>query len=224
VTASLSSTMLTAISVSEILLVTGGIQLNCITVEIFIHWLCTQRLPAKYSLWLKKDEVKPGTKGVQMTMLDTWIFADRFLISELRRDCEHALIDNFSNHSLPYYEVVISAYEHLPSTSPVLKAMIATHCERFGKDADNDDNGEINLRTQLPNAFLVGVMMQYVILKGHGWGTSPDPRQFHDHPQEGWACIVNNLECANDLAHDSSKRKESSWIATTWGSGFSSDI
>ncbi|KAF3034205.1 hypothetical protein E8E11_003624 [Didymella keratinophila] len=175
---------------------------DCHIFEIFIHWLHTQRLLAKFSLWLKKDETEPGTKAVQMAMLDTWVFADRFLTSALRRDCEHALVDMFCNRSLPYYEVVIQAYECLPPTSLVLKAMIAAHCERFDQYADNEDNGELDWRNQLPNEFLAGVMMQYMMIKEHGLDPLPVPCQFHEHPQEDWGCTVSASVCINDLALD----------------------
>jgi hypothetical protein len=141
-------------------------------------------------------------------MLDTWIFADRFLTLALRRDCEHALVDMFCNRSLPYYEVVVQAYECLPPTSLVLKAIIATHCERFDQYADNEGNGEVDRRSRLPSEFLVGVMMQYMMIKEHGLDPKPDPCQFHEHPQEYWGCAVNAAECVNDLTLDASIVKE----------------
>lgn len=141
-------------------------------------------------------------------MLDTWVFADRFLTHALRRDCEYALTDNFCRRCLPYYEVIISAFERLPSTSPILRAMIAGHCERWDKDADNEENGELSRRSELPNDFLVGVMVQYMMIKEHGLDARPDPCQFHEHPQEEWSCTANTPECVNDLAYDCLAVKE----------------
>lgn len=199
----------TVTSVSQLVVMNERLLLTNVAVEIFISWLYTQRLPAKYSAWLKKDEPNPGTKAVQIAMLETWVFADRFLAPELCRDCEYALIDNVCHRSLPYYEVVISAFECLPSTSPVLKAMIAAHCERFDKDADNEDNREAKLRTQLPHDFLVGVMLQYMMIKEHGLDAMIDPCHYHDHPHSGWGgCTVSTPGCVNDIAYDSSTVKE----------------
>lgn len=95
-------------------------------------------------------------------MLKSYAFADRMLSPDLRQALEHMLIDYFvSLRAVPLYGAVIFALAHLPSTSRLLQAMIDAHCRDFQEREDTEENGELQLHDQLPNAFLVGVMKRF---------------------------------------------------------------
>lgn len=99
------------------------------TVEVFVDWLYTRRLPVTNEEW-NEDEyrLERGAQwhtAVQVAMIKAYAFADRMLLPDLRQALEHELIDYFivEGCSIPYYGAVIYAFAHLPPASPVLRAM-----------------------------------------------------------------------------------------------------
>jgi hypothetical protein len=103
---------------------------NLKPVDIFVHWLYTTKLPRKYSDWFPElegwDDV--GHLGFQWAMLKVRVFADRFLIPAFGQIVECTFIGYVVNETCPYYEVVTYAYEYLHPESPILRAMVDSHC------------------------------------------------------------------------------------------------
>lgn len=84
------------------------------------------------------------------------------LSPKLRKALEYRLIDHFiTGGRLVYYETVIYSFAHLPPTSPILRAIVDTHCRFFNEKRDTEENGELGLHAQLPNAFLICVMKRF---------------------------------------------------------------
>ena len=157
-------------------------------VEVFVDWLYTRKLPSTNQEWVDKehqpDQHVQWHTAVQLTMIKAYAFADRMLSPDLCRALERTLIDHFivTNHT-PYYGAVIYAFANLPSTSSVLRAMMDAHCRDFEETGDTEENGEMKLRAQLPNTFLVGVMVRYAKLKAKKV-TRLDRCSYHDHATE----------------------------------------
>ncbi|KAH6639639.1 hypothetical protein C7974DRAFT_410597 [Boeremia exigua] len=137
---------------------------ECNTFDIFVEWLYTQKVPKKYSEWLK-DTLTPDIwqrKAVQMAIVKACHFGDRFLVSEFGRIVERTFICYIvTSEDDLYYEVIAYAYEHLSTKSLILKAMIDTHCATFTTDMDEKVPGEVDHREILPREFLLGVMLRY---------------------------------------------------------------
>jgi hypothetical protein len=94
-----------------------------------VHWLYTQKLPEKYSAWLRAlpSEEYQGHKAFEMSMIRVRVFANRFMVDGLSQVMECVLIRYlFDTHAC--YEVVAYAYNHLPKGNQTLTKMIHSHC------------------------------------------------------------------------------------------------
>ena len=137
---------------------------NLFTVELFLEWLYTQQYPKKHRFDF--GTVAGMQRRNQMNRIKACVFGDRFMTPGFRVSSESALIDAVIDSSSfpPFHDTIISAYEHLPPNSPVFQALIDRHCYSFNEGSDTEGNGELARRAQLPNNFLVGVMLRYMRL------------------------------------------------------------
>ncbi|KAF3039205.1 hypothetical protein E8E12_007965 [Didymella heteroderae] len=142
--------------------------LDDIDFGVFSDWLYTGKLPAMDEGWNEEEyrmdlDAKSNTQwhtATQVAMLKAYAFADRMLSPGLRKALEHEIIAYFVDDGgrEVCYRAAIHAFAHLPSASPVLQVMIDAHCQEFARKNDTEEDGELQLHAQLPNAFLIGVM------------------------------------------------------------------
>ncbi|XPS77670.1 hypothetical protein M3J09_009697 [Ascochyta lentis] len=148
-----------------------------VLVEIFLEWLYTQRYPKDNRFTDSFD----SECASHLARVKACEFGDRFLAAEFRRASENALIDSLTvGLNTPWYTMIIYAFNHLPPNSPVLQAMIDTHCYSWKENSDNYGNGELQLRSLLPHSFLLGVALRYMRLQ-HGRKKRLDRCDYHGH-------------------------------------------
>ena len=83
----------------------------------------------------------------------------------------------------PSYDGIIYGFANLPKDHPMLDFLVELQCRGFSKDMDNET--EIERRAQLPNEFLIRVMLRYSSFKDEGWPVSKmDPCDYHWHVSE----------------------------------------
>lgn len=83
-----------------------------------------------------------------------YVFADRFLIPQLKRACFDQLFEIVTLR----YLFVRRAFSELPPGSPMHKWLVDTYVTKFDPVLDDDD--EIGERDGLPNEFLLQVLLQ----------------------------------------------------------------
>ncbi|KAJ4361300.1 hypothetical protein N0V95_002002 [Ascochyta clinopodiicola] len=184
---------------------------ECNTFEVFVDWLYARKLPAEHTDWVEEEYDSERSHqwhtAVQIAMMKAYAFADRMLSTDLRRAVYHKLVDNFVDDlDVPYYGTIIFAFQNLPPTSPVLEVLVDAHCRNFDETLDTKENGELELRTQLPNAFLVGVMLRYAKSKSEKEETTLERCDYHEHILE-----TEKQECQknHDNASDGEDGSES---------------
>lgn len=181
---------------------------NLEIVNVFVHWLYTQRLPAKYSDWIENftSHMKLKLKTFQMSMLKARKFADQFLVTAFGNVVECALVIHFVEEDFAFYDVVTYAYEHLRYGSPILTAIVHAHCLRFDDYAEMTDksSGEIDTRKNVPLEFLEDVMLRYMRITKEGVKNEMQLCDYHEHDSaaETNACYEAWLETENDLEND----------------------
>ncbi|KAL5388999.1 hypothetical protein DPSP01_002702 [Paraphaeosphaeria sporulosa] len=132
--------------------------------DIFIDWLYTQNLPRKSEDWITPTpENKVGSHGhgqlAERLMMKSYVFADRFLVPQYRVAL-YKYYANFCNvgGNPPYYDAIIYAFDNLPANSAILTLLVRTHCAYWNEGSDTADNGELELRQDLPQDFFFRVM------------------------------------------------------------------
>lgn len=132
--------------------------------DIFIDWLYSQKLPKKTRDWLTPTpELEAGSHGhgqlAERLMMKSYVFADRFLVPQFRVAL-YRYYANFCNSggNPPYYDAIIYAFDNLPPTSAMLTLLVRTHCAYWNEGSDTADNGELELRQDLPQDFFFRIM------------------------------------------------------------------
>ena len=174
---------------------------NLKPVNTFVHWLYTNRLPLKCSDWIDCEYMNEvGHLGFQWAMLKVRVFAHRFVIPDFGQMVECAFIGYIVNETCPYYEIITYAYEHLRPESPILRAMVVSHCYFAGSDADGEFSGETEAREHLPHEFMISVMERYAEIVKKKGEVKLSIRDYHDHKSEdteGCEAAWGNME--NDI-------------------------
>ncbi|KAJ4378225.1 hypothetical protein N0V86_005925 [Didymella sp. IMI 355093] len=176
---------------------------DCRSFAVFVDWLYTGEIPADCDGF--NDDRCPKVSGnklralwhtnTQLAMLKAYTFADRMISPDLCKALEHHIIDYFIYCESSYYGAVIYAFTRLPPTNPILRVMIDSHCHSFLAIDDEEHNGELQLRAQLPNAFLVGVMLRLAKVNSEllakvdecdscDYAVDLDAHDYHDHATE----------------------------------------
>jgi hypothetical protein len=168
------------------------------TVEVFANWLYTGKLPDTDEEW-NREEYEYSLQWyatADLNMVKACAFAHRMFAPRLYKALEHRIVnEHVGGIGRPYYAAAIYAFAHLPPTSPVLRVMIDAQCRGLDVLGDTAGNGQLVLRPQLPNAFLVGVMVKLTELNAeketrlenygcykHGWEMKRC--DYHDHATE----------------------------------------
>lgn len=110
----------------------------------------------------------------------------------------HRLSYRIANGGIPYYGTIIYAFANLPVASSVLKALVDAHCRDFNDACDTEENGELKLRAQLPNLFLVGVMVRYASIRSKKVKLRRCDYHEHAMEEEKKECQRTAQTCASD--------------------------
>ena len=86
-------------------------------------------------------------------LIDTFVFADAYLIPQLKRAVTDEWIDYWGNFA-PHYEHVIQAFTTLPASSALCRLLLDLNLEHFETRDDQNENTR-QLRNQLPQEFLL---------------------------------------------------------------------
>ncbi|KAF1939763.1 hypothetical protein EJ02DRAFT_326790, partial [Clathrospora elynae] len=130
--------------------------------EIFVNWLYTGKLPSKYEDWLVQlDPHLEWRMEQKLVLIKACVFGDRFLVPGFHGAVQNHIIDFFVQWGFFCYLAIIHAFANLSSNSPVLQLLVDAHCRGFEDGNDDAENGELKRRDQLPNSFLVRIMIRY---------------------------------------------------------------
>ena len=95
-------------------------------------------------------------------MMKLYVFADRCLVPQLRVYLYRYFSNFCTDHGTPpYYNAIIYAFDNLPTTSHMLTLLVKLHCAYYTEDSDTKENGELELRQDLPQEFFVRAMIQF---------------------------------------------------------------
>ncbi|KAL0263335.1 hypothetical protein SLS55_002315 [Diplodia seriata] len=140
---------------------------------IIVHWLYTAQLqdawirttfpdPRIITVDGKEDIEDPENyyrQQAEYHALEIYIFATTYDIKALRNDT----VREIHKHSFVVsYAIVLKAYQHLPPASLLLKYFVDQYARKYFEELDSMYPGELALREQLPNTFLVSWLLQVV--------------------------------------------------------------
>jgi hypothetical protein len=129
-----------------------------VIVEIFLDWLYTGHYPENDRFEQLTSDGNPKWSN-QLLRVKACEFGNRFQANEFMLISEIALVDYFVvGEGVSWYQVTIYAFDRLPPTSLVLQLLIDIQLCCWSPDHDTEENGELELRSNLPHAFLLGVM------------------------------------------------------------------
>ncbi|KAF2809741.1 uncharacterized protein BDZ99DRAFT_35684 [Mytilinidion resinicola] len=169
----------------------------------FLDWLYHQTLPCPLSDCTLHPRptrtINPGTKLSRAKKLDlvTRLYAlgDQYEIPNLRRDAiDHIFYYYDRLEVVPDYRSVILAYDNLPEDSPLCQLLIDRYCRNgyrasvhdYGEDKELNKDGK--LRSDLPYAFLLGMMIKGLgtiahLVEGNERKTG-DVCDYHEHADD----------------------------------------
>ncbi|KAF2847953.1 hypothetical protein T440DRAFT_369496, partial [Plenodomus tracheiphilus IPT5] len=134
---------------------------ECDTFDLFIEWLYTQQLPHNRANENSIQSVNFDS-AQQLSSIEASIFGDRVLAREFQKAVLWSLANYIvTDGASPNYDVIIRAFRNLPAGDPIIGLLIDAQCSNYRPALDTESNGELQLQSKLPNAFLVGVMKRY---------------------------------------------------------------
>jgi hypothetical protein len=174
-------------------------------VNIFVHWLYYQKIPDRVSDWLRvyngDNNDVDDSWTLDRAILKTVVFADRFLVTGLRRAANNYYVDE-SPMDTPPYGLVIYCFENLRQSSPILRFLADSQWRywkpEFDEGDEDDKDGDLQLRSRHPHDFLVRVMIRYAESEP-GAKKTLNLCDYHEH-----ACEEEKTTC--QAALDSGRR------------------
>jgi hypothetical protein len=132
--------------------------------SLFVHWLYTQQLPNNdYDIRLVAGAELAGRSDqgsdAQTVLIKAYVFADRMLAHQFKRSVRNLFVDMTWTCS-PWYRHVICAFENIKEDDPILDYIVDLHCMRWSPKSDLGYPDEMSLQPQLPQPFLLRVMMR----------------------------------------------------------------
>ncbi|KAL1641185.1 hypothetical protein SLS58_006293 [Diplodia intermedia] len=138
---------------------------------IIVHWLYTAQLqgvwvytappvPTITTVGGKEEIEDPENfyrQQAEYRALEIYIFATTYDIKALRNETVREM---HKNAFVVSYAIVLKAYQHLPPTSLLLKYFVDQYARNYFEELDSLYPGELVLRKQLPNTFLVSWLLQ----------------------------------------------------------------
>ncbi|KAF2100835.1 hypothetical protein NA57DRAFT_54909 [Rhizodiscina lignyota] len=116
-------------------------------------------------------------------VVDLHIFADRYLIPQLKRATVDMMIEDPSQ--VPRYRTVARAFRELPESSPMCDLIVQRYLSIFKLACDKNNNDQD--RKDLPTAFLLKLFLGYAKQKGeknNSYEWQEDPCKWHEHKTE----------------------------------------
>jgi hypothetical protein len=95
----------------------------------------------------------------QTVLIKAYVFADRMLAHQFKRSVRNLFVDMTWTCS-PWYRHVICAFENIKEDDPILDYIVDLHCMRWSPKSDLGYPDEMSLQPQLPQPFLLRVMMR----------------------------------------------------------------
>ncbi|KAF2656849.1 hypothetical protein K491DRAFT_715065 [Lophiostoma macrostomum CBS 122681] len=151
--------------------------------KLFIYWLYTQDVKRLYSEDVDVREcfkLSYGTAASRMMFMKLYVFADRFSVPKLRKAVNNHYVTSGARFT-PWYDVVIYAFDNLPSAYKILDFLVDTQCANW---SDKDSPEETELKAKLPHDFLVRVMSRSRELLRGGKSKKIIPCEYHEHDSE----------------------------------------
>jgi hypothetical protein len=121
------------------------------SVEVFVNWLDTMKLPEDYFDW----DTDFDHTCVDMTMIEAYALVHRLMAPKFLKAVEHKIIAQFER--LPCVPTVVFAFENIPGTSPVLQFLVDTYCIHY--DEEEHFERELMNLPPFPHEFLVRSML-----------------------------------------------------------------
>jgi hypothetical protein len=148
----------------------GGVALDDVEPEvfnIFIHWLYAQTLPKGVTGLFGIAGIVDSDSHKRITInhflsVKSYVFGDRFMALNFKRIARNHHID-LKSESAPWYKHAIYAFANLQGDDPFLAYLVDMHCICWYPEVDETD--EVETRAELPNLFLVRVMLRSHELK-----------------------------------------------------------
>jgi hypothetical protein len=120
----------------------------------------------------------------QSARVKALVFGDRVLSPIFRQRVCKSLVTELMRHRV-FYKTIIYAFANLAVDHPVLELMVFRHCQVFGDGADEELVEDFDRRSELPNSFLVRVMLRYRQCEDHIWDEDEaDLCYYHGHANE----------------------------------------
>ncbi|KAJ8112979.1 hypothetical protein OPT61_g4786 [Boeremia exigua] len=170
------------------------VDVECKTFDIFLEWLYTQWYPPNSQFHDGFDDDDGWIYDwAELERVKACAFGDRFQATEFLKASENALIDVLIRYQngFPNREVVELAFECLPSSSPVLKALMDSHCyyrkSYYHDSLESEEAEAVERLSGLPERFLIGVAWRCMKLLNNGGEEKALVRcEYHRHgPNEG---------------------------------------
>ncbi|KAI4629083.1 uncharacterized protein J4E87_003344 [Alternaria ethzedia] len=179
--------------------------------NLFVHWLYAQALPnnAKSILRLAEetDPVYPmhPSRGYHAweLVLKCGMFGDRFLTPAFHHLAHNTFVNVQFGEGVDggasgvSYATIIWAFDNLPSDSLILAMMVDLQCTAWNEEQDDEE--EKSHLSQLPNEFLVAVMLKQNKIRVCDETTELSACDYHLHESEEKkkACPANGNNCKN---------------------------
>jgi hypothetical protein len=117
-----------------------------------------------------------------LAILKACALGDRLVAVNFRNTADLLFISNFIGCGYPpCYNAIIFAFANLPLEHNLLTFLVDTHCQNHRIELDTDENGEKELRSQLPKEFLLRAMLRYSELKSKDGAGDLIPCDYHGH-------------------------------------------
>ena len=179
--------------------------------NIFVHWLYAQTLPNCPQLILRlAEETDPGSELGWSRYRHAWelvlkcgMFGDRFLTPAFHHLAHNTFVNVQFGEGVDggasgvSYATIIWAFDNLPSDSLILAMMVDLQCIAWNEEQDDEE--EKRDLSQLPNEFLVAVMLKQNKIRVCDETTELSACDYHLHESEEKkkACPANGKNCKN---------------------------
>ena len=126
-----------------------------------------------------------------------YVFADRFLIDDLRLAMKRFIVGNDDDPYSPYLDTIQYAFENLRAEDPMLDYLVECHCLFYDNIMLGEKEQEILDKGQLPIDFMVRCMKKYGELNKYDEEDKENipPRRFDPCDHHEHANLVERAAC-----------------------------
>jgi hypothetical protein len=163
------------------------------SVEIFLDWLYMSKLPYTNAQWREMRDENHEDDGREDTMINAIALAHRLLAPKFRKAVEYGMIKEFVDYAnTPWANTVVSAFEKLPSSSPILRLFVDAYCFNYDEEWHTEWKEDWLDLPDLPHDFLLRVVFRHSEMKKKPSSGPPVACDYHNHGSgdEREACKV----------------------------------